>query len=305
MTTTSMSPADLYIARRSTPASQATARAALNAAARALGYCSYTDCDWILDFQQAALIRAAVNALSPGWAKVVWSTVRQVAMTARSMRLIDSDTASSILELPAPRGSGGQRGRTPDDNEVGRLLDVAAQDPTLRGRRDAAVIAVLAGGGLRAAETRLHVSNFDTVSGRLDVVTGKGRRRRTVPLPQWAVRLLDEWMATSGVSEHLLVSVDRWGNLGGPLSSQALNEIVQRLTNKAGIEHLTCHSFRRYAITGVLHVADVGLAQLLAGHAEVSTTIRSYDVRGIDDLACAVSRRATPQQQPRQGLAAA
>lgn len=294
MTTTSLSPADLYIARRSTPASQATARSALNAAARALGCASYTDCDWVLEFRQAALIRAAVNALSPGWAKVVWSTVRQVTMTARSMRLIDSDTASSILELPAPRGSGGRRGRTPDDSEVGRLLDVAAQDPTLRGRRDAAVIAVLAGGGLRAAETRLHVANFDAVTGRLDVVAGKGRRRRTVPLPQWAVELLEEWITASGVSGHLLVGVDRWGNLGGPLSGQALNEIVQRLAADAGLEHLTCHSFRRYAITGVLQVADIGLDQLLAGHADVSTTIRSYDARGIDDLARAVGRRPAP-----------
>lgn len=305
MTTTPMTPADLYIARRSTPASQATARSALNTAARALGFSTYTDCDWVLEYRQAALIRAAVNALSPGWAKVVWSTVRQVTMTARSMRLIDSDSAVSILELPAPRGSGGRRGRTPDDSEVGRLLDVAAQDPTLRGRRDAAVIAVLAGGGLRAAETRLHVSHFDAVSGRLDVVAGKGRRRRTVPLPRWAVVLLEEWITASGVTGHLLVGVDRWGNLTGPLSGQALNDIVQRLAADAGLGHLTCHSFRRYAITGVLHVADVGLAQLLAGHADVSTTIRSYDARDIDDLACAVGQRSTPRQQTRRRLAVA
>lgn len=45
-----------------------------------------------------------------------------------------------------------------------------------------------------------------------------------------------------------------------------------------------CHGLRRYAVTDILRRSDVGLARVFAGHADCSTTIRSYDTRGLDDL---------------------
>ena len=135
-TTTAICPAELYLARRSTPASRATAKSALNAAARALLADTYTDVDWALSYANAATIRTGLNQLQPGWSKQIWSAVRQTAAEARRLRLIDADTLSSIFELPAPRGSGGRRGYTPTDDDDGRLLAVAASDTSLRGRRD-------------------------------------------------------------------------------------------------------------------------------------------------------------------------
>lgn len=294
--TIAVSPAALYLARRSTPASRATATSALNAAARILGHADHTTLDWALDYSQAALIRAGLTAAEPGWAKVIWSATRQVTAEAHRLGLLDAQTTANIAALPAPRGSGGHRGRTPDDTEVGLLLEAAAADTTLRGRRDAAVIAILAGLGLRRAEASTLRADRDWNPGRrhLTVRSGKGRRHREIPAPEWAAELIDEWIATGDGSGPLLVGIDRWERRGGPLSGHALNEIVLRLTTAADLEPLTCHGLRRYAVSSLLRVADVGLAQRMAGHADVSTTLRSYDARGLDELDRAVRLRSRP-----------
>lgn len=303
-TTTPLCPAELYLSRRSTKSSRTTAASALNVAARALGCAHYSELDWGLSYADAALIRSSLTKLEPGWARCVWSVTRQVVAEARRLGRIDAETLAAIFELPAPRGSGGNRGRTPTDEEVAELLDTCADDPTLRGRRDAAVLAILAGGGLRRAEaSALTVDDFNSATGMLTVRSGKGKKFRVVPLPDWATKLVDEWLHASSATGSLLVAVDRWGNLGGALSGAAVNDIVARLVGTANLEPLTCHGLRRYAITSILRVADVGVAQLLAGHADVSTTIRSYDARGLDELTDAVARRPSPGGR-RPGLSA-
>lgn len=268
---------------------------ALNAAARLLGYNHYQAFDWVLTYRDAALVRAGLNSLAPGWAKVIWSALRQTSTIARSLRLIDADTATDILDIPPPRGSAGHSGRTPSDDEVGLMLDVAACDQTIRGRRDAAVLAVLAGGGLRRAEAAaLTVGDWDARTRRLTVRHAKNRVQRVVPLPMWAADLIDVWMISVPASGPLLVEVDRWRKIGGHLSGHALNSIICRLAETARIDPVTCHGLRRYALSSLLRVSDVGMVQRMAGHSDVSTTIRCYDARSLDELDDAVTKRTSP-----------
>jgi len=300
--THTLSPADLYISRRSTPASQATARSALNAAARCLGHGGLYDFDWALSFADASLIRAGINSLEPGWAKAVWSAVRQTVVTARSLRLIDADTSADILAIPGPRGGGGGLGRTPTDDEVSDLLDVARNDQTLRGQRDLAVLAVLAGCGLRRSEAAsVDVAEWCPSSGRLTVTSGKGRRYREVPAPFWAADAIDAWLAYVD-GGNLLRAVDRWGRVGAPISGHAVNEIVTRLADGAGMAPLTAHGLRPYAVTSVIRAGDVGLAQRFAGHSDPSVTLRSYDARDSFDLAAAVSRISLVRSMSQHGI---
>ena len=289
------SPADLYLARRSTAASRATARSALNAAARCLGYDHYEQLSWELSFAEASMIRAGVNALEPGWAKTVWSAVRQVVVIARCLRLIDGDVVADVLAIPGPKGSGPGLGRTPDDSEVAAMLDVALADPGARGRRDAAVLAVLAGCGLRRSEAAaLDCDDWCQSRRRLLVRSGKGRRAREVPAPGWAADLIDEWIV-SATSGGLLRAVDRWGNIGDRLSGHAVGEAVVKLARASGVDSLSAHSLRRYAITSICRLGDVASAQRFAGHSGVTTTIRSCDARDVEDLQRVVDRCATPK----------
>ena len=67
---------------------------------------------------------------------------------------------------------------------------------TLKGKRDRAIIAVLLGCGLRRRE--LADLSFDHLQRREDHwaivdLIGKGGHIRTVPVPEWVKRFLDDW----------------------------------------------------------------------------------------------------------------
>lgn len=80
----------------------------------------------------------------------------------------------------------------PSRRDLARLLDVAWPDSAL-GLRDRAILEVLYGAGLRAAEAcALDIASFD---GRLLRVLGKGRKTRLVPIGQPAADAIDGWLA--------------------------------------------------------------------------------------------------------------
>lgn len=90
------------------------------------------------------------------------------------------------------------------------LLHAAAQDSALRGRRDAAVVALLAGTGVRRAEaSALTVNDINVARGVITVWSGKGRRFRTIPAPQWSLDAIADWLDQTGVPGPLLRQVDR------------------------------------------------------------------------------------------------
>lgn len=108
-----------------------------------------------------------------------------------------------------------------------RALVRAPDRATVQGKRDAAVIALLAGGGLRRSEAAEVVwGQYQEREGRMCLVDliGKGRRVRTVPIPDWAKRDLDEWQVhcKSGAG-HQTANVQRCDGVdnGRRLSSTA------------------------------------------------------------------------------------
>jgi integrase len=66
---------------------------------------------------------------------------------------------------------------------------LALPDPaTLKGKRDRAILGLLIGCGLRRDElVRLTLEELQQREGRWVIVDllGKGRRRRTIPVPSW------------------------------------------------------------------------------------------------------------------------
>jgi site-specific recombinase XerC len=68
---------------------------------------------------------------------------------------------------------------------------------SLRGKRDWAVLALLAGCGLRRAElVGLGTEDFQVREEHWVIadLMGKGNHIRTVPVPVWAKRAVDEWI---------------------------------------------------------------------------------------------------------------
>ena len=173
------------------------------------------------------------------------------------------------------------RGRAVEQEELRALFKVCGADLSPAGRRDAAMLAVLYGGGLRRAELcGLDLSDFDTESCTLAVRSGKGRRDRTVYLTPQVCRFVRAWTRERGlepgalfcpVSCAGLVRVSRMRGetvvhpAAAPEAGGCLGGIAALLP--PGLRH-------RLLDAGV----DVFTVQRLAGHADAVTTAR-YDRR--------------------------
>jgi len=138
--------------------------------------------------------------------------------------------------------------------------------------RDAAVLALLYGCGLRISEA-LGLKRAD-FSGR-DVLTviGKGRKQRMVPLIEPVQKLIADYIALCPYDlpgeGPLFV-----GAKGGPLSPRIVQIAMERLRGALGLaETATPHALRHSFATHLLaRGGDLRSIQELLGHASLSTT---------------------------------
>jgi hypothetical protein len=105
------------------------------------------------------------------------------------------------------------------------LLRAPCQD-ALRGKRDRAILAVLIGCGLRRAElVGLRTDDLQIREEHWVVadLIGKGKHIRTVPVPGWVKRAVDEWTQPAGITSGFIFrAVSRTGAiLGRPHLAQS------------------------------------------------------------------------------------
>jgi integrase/recombinase XerC len=139
--------------------------------------------------------------------------------------------------------------------------------------RDAAVLALLYGCGLRISEA-LGLKRKE-VDGRRDslTVTGKGNKTRMVPLLPQVARLVAEYAALCPydlpADGPLFV-----GAKGGPLSPRIIQLVMERLRGTLGLaDTATPHALRHSFATHLLaRGGDLRAIQELLGHASLSTT---------------------------------
>ena len=89
---------------------------------------------------------------SPARSNLIRSALRKMARVLFSLRLIDVDERQRIDDVPTAKGEREPRGRALDQRELRKLFRACERDETAAGRRDAALIAVMFGGGLRRDE---------------------------------------------------------------------------------------------------------------------------------------------------------
>ena len=92
------------------------------------------------------------------------------------------------------------RGRALTPGELRALFAVVAEDPRPATRaRDAALLAVLYGGGLRRAEViTVNVGDYNSDTGALTIRHGKGRRERIMYATNGAGEALAAWLTLRG-----------------------------------------------------------------------------------------------------------
>jgi site-specific recombinase XerC len=97
-----------------------------------------------------------------------------------------------------------------------------ASGDSLRAKRDYAMLAMLLGCGLRRSElVGLETGEMQTRQDHWAIVDliGKGRRVRTVPIPQWVKQALDRWIKAAGITDgKIFRAVSKRGKYGAKVS---------------------------------------------------------------------------------------
>jgi len=141
--------------------------------------------------------------------------------------------------------------------------------------RDAAVMGLLYGSGLRISEAlglrRREVPRAG--EGDVLVVTGKGNKTRMVPVLQNVLALIADYVA---MCPHPLPAASAIfvGARGGPLSPRIIQLTMERLRGALGLpDSATPHALRHSFATHLLsRGGDLRAIQELLGHASLSTT---------------------------------
>jgi len=278
--------AAVYLARLA-PGSRRTMRAALDLVAAMLtsGAADVETLNWsAIRYQHAQAVRSGLaERYKPATVNKALSGLRGVLREAWRLGLVTSEDYRRAADLEAVKGESLPPGRALSAGELKALLSACSADDTAAGARDAALLALLYGGGLRRSEAvALDVSDYDSTTGMLVVRHGKGNRDRTGFATNGAADALADWLAVRGeVDGPLFLPVNKGGVVGSQrLTGQAVLYILRRRAAQGGVTRLTPHDLRRTFISDLLDLgADISTVQRLAGHASITTTT-GYDRRG-------------------------
>jgi integrase/recombinase XerD len=279
-------PATAYLARQAV-STRATQRSALaRVAAIVLDRLADPELfEWhLLRYEDVGRLRAElVTRFAPATVNRVLAAVRGTLREAWASGLLEPDGRDRLIYgLGNVRGGGLQAGRVLEHREVDALLRACAADLTPAGARDAAIVGMLAGAGLRRAEVAgLDLADVD-VDGDTVKVLGKGSRERLVPLAPAVAARLAAWLGVRGRRPGALFPPVRHGKVRrGRIGASAVWRMVARRAEAAGLARTAPHDLRRTAATEMLgRGADLAVVQRILGHESVVTTTR-YDRRGV------------------------
>lgn len=207
------------------------------------------------------------------------SIMRQLAGLRSFARFLEREGfghASAFKAVKSPRVKKGlPRPLSPADART--LADPAirageAREPWVLAR-DAAVLALLYGAGLRISEA-LSLKRGDAPrAGETLTILGKGSKARQVPVLPQIARAIDDYLAqcpwTMAPDGPLFL-----GAKGGALSPRIIQLVVERLRGAMGLpDSATPHALRHSFATHLLaRGGDLRTIQELLGHASLSTT---------------------------------
>lgn len=168
--------------------------------------------------------------------------------------------------------------------EVWRMLTLT---PLLKHRM---LIGLLYGCGLRCMEVRnVRLKDLDFERRTLQVVCGKGRKDRILPLSSHLIRGLKRYIAAEGVTNYLFGG-QPIGRAGGDFDSRYSQKGVQwavkESAKRAGIHKEVCvHTLRH---TFATHLLEDGMnilsLQKLMGHANIETTMEYLHIAQCENL---------------------
>jgi site-specific recombinase XerD len=156
--------------------------------------------------------------------------------------------------------------------EVASMIKTRVERPggTSLAPRDRAIIELLYGSGIRRAE--LADLNLDDVDfgQRVAQVTGKGNKRRMVPLTEASVVAMQSYLHVRPASTDRAFFLS---NRNARLGLRQVWKIVKDYAAQSGVDRATTHAMRHSFATHFIEGGgDVSSLQRLLGHANIATT---------------------------------
>lgn len=237
---------------------------------------------WRLDYQHTSAVRSKLaETFAPATGNRMLAATRSVLKASFKLGLMPGEQMTRACSVESIAGSRVPKGRALPGGEVRALFD-SCDAGTPGGARNAGLLGLLYGAGLRRAEVvGLDLTDYQSETGKV-LVRGKGNKERTVFVGQGARDALAAWLSFRGEEAGALFYPVAKGGRIEPrrMSDQAVAELVHRLAPKAKIARFSPHDMRRTFIGDMLDAgADLATVQGIAGHSNPATT-SGYDRRG-------------------------
>ena len=280
-------PAAVYLAGKPSATGRRGLKRSLDRAAELLTSGRTKDAmavDWTeVRYQHVTALRSVLieEGAKPATVNHVLAAVRGTLKEAWRLGQIDAETLARACDVSNVTASTLPSGRHVDAGEIRELFRACGDSPV--GARDAAMLSLLYGCGLRRSEVvALDLSDYD--QGTVTVRTGKGRKERIVYCPTGGRVAVEAWIARRGTWPGALLNpVAKGGHIQArAMTAQAVMLRLRFLAARAHVPAFSPHDLRRSFVGELLDAgADISSVQQLAGHANVATTQR-YDRRPED-----------------------
>ena len=159
------------------------------------------------------------------------------------------------------------------EEEVGKLLDVEVKSPY--DYRNKTILELLYSSGIKISElVNIKTPNYDSEECLIRIM-GKGSKERIVPLGDYAVNIMNDYMnnyrplINKKHTDYVFVN-----NRGDKISRQFIFKVIKKEALKKGIKKdISPHTLRHTFATHLLkNGADLRIIQELLGHENISTT---------------------------------
>ena len=235
---------------------------------------------WVAQMHSAGRSGRGIALIMSGWRGFYTWLGREGLVSSNPVQ----DVRAPKAPKPLPKAMG-------VDDAV-QFADFASEDDPWLEARDAAMVELLYGSGLRVGELiGLDVVASSTAKGWVDLqaaeahVLGKGSKRRTVPVGTTALQALERWLSLRGTSSAQgaapvhATQADAanalfTGRYGTRLTAQSVWQRLKRRSQLAGLlapvhPHMLRHSFASHVLQSS---GDLRAVQELLGHANITTT---------------------------------
>lgn len=226
-------------------------------------------------------VLAETSGLPAGAGQHLAAALRAFLRYCHVQGLVTADVSAAAMAVTGRRTSMLPRGLEP--GQVTALL-AACDRAGPAGRRDYAVIVLLARPGLRAGEAaRLRLDDIDWRAGEIGI-RGKGGQFDVLPLPADAGAAIAAWCRDGRPAVPFREVFTTLTAPTGPLTREAVGWIVRRACTRAGLAAFGPHRLRHTAACAMIgaKVPLAGIAQALRHRSHGVTAI--YARAGLDRL---------------------